>query len=93
MEASRREGQGADTVWEELMQSEETSPESREPVIEKARSSKIEPVIRKVSAKSTVPAAFVKETPSIDLSFGIQDLRKAVVWSEILAPPIALRDN
>ena len=93
MEASKREGPDADTVWEELMQHEETSPESREPVIEKARSSKIEPVIRKVSAKSTVPAAFVKETPSIDLSFGIQDLRKAVVWSEILAPPIALRDN
>ena len=93
MEASKREGPGADTVWEELMQSEETSPEIREPVIEKARSSTIEPVIRKVSAKSTEPSACARETPSKDLSYGVQDLRRAVIWSEILAPPLALRDN
>ena len=27
------------------------------------------------------------------LEYGIQDLRKAVIWSEILAPPLALRDK
>ena len=102
MEASKKGGAGADTVWEELMQSEEdpleparkeTSPVARESVIEKTRSPKTKPVFDKVAAENTVPAAFVKETPSIDLSFEIRDLRKAVVWSEILAPPLALRDN
>ncbi len=27
------------------------------------------------------------------LAYGIQDLRRAVIWSEILAPPLALRDE
>ena len=102
MEASKKEGSDADTVWEELMQYEEDPPEparekaspvARESVIKKARSLKIEPVIKKVAAEGTVPAAYAKVAAPNDLSFGIQDLRKAVVWSEILAPPLALRDN
>jgi len=102
MEASKKEGSDADTVWEELMQYEEDPPEparketsfeSREPVTEKTRSLKIEPVIKKVAAESTIPAPYAKEAQPNYFSFGIQDLRKAVVWSEILAPPLALRDD
>ena len=102
MEASKKEGSDADTVWEELMQSEEdaleparkeTSPVARKSVTEKAPSQKIVPVIRKVSAESTIPAPYAKEAQPNYFSFGIQDLRKAVVWSEILAPPLALRDD
>jgi len=93
MEASKKEGSDADTVWEELMQSEEASPVATKSVIEKAPSPKTNPVIKKVAAESTVPATYAKEAQPTYLSYGIQDLRKAVVWSEILAPPIALRDN
>jgi hypothetical protein len=99
MEASKREGPGADTVWEELMQSEEdplqpareeTIPVRKAPLIKEAPAPIIESVIKKVAAGSTVSA---DRAGSNDLSFGVQDLRRAVVWSEILAPPIALRDN
>ena len=102
MEASKKEGSNADTVWEELMQSEEdaleparkeTSPVTRESVIEKAPSPKTNPVFEKVAAESTIPAPYAKEAQPNYFSFGIQDLRKAVVWSEILAPPLALRDD
>jgi hypothetical protein len=40
-----------------------------------------------------VPAVSEKEIPSKDMVNGIQALRKAVIWSEILAPPLALRDE
>ena len=102
MEASKKEGPGADTVWKELMQTEEdtmeparkeTSPVARESVIEKATSPKTKPVFEKVAAESTIPAPYAKEAQPNYFSFGIQDLRKAVVWSEILAPPLALRDD
>lgn len=102
MEASKKEGPGAETVWEELMQSEEdaleparekASPVATKSVIEKATSPKTNPVIKKVAAESTVPTAYAKEAQPNYLSYGIQDLRKAVVWSEILAPPLALREN
>ena len=102
MEASKKGGPGADTVWEELMQTEEdtmepalneTFPESIAPEIKKAESAKREPVVREVAAESTVSAADTKRAGFNDLSFEIQNLRKAVVWSEILAPPLALREN
>jgi hypothetical protein len=102
MEASKREGPGTDTVWEELMQSEEdpleparvgASSGSIDPAIKKAESPKREPVIKKIAPETTVSAAYKKRPGSNELSFEIQDLKKAVIWSEILAPPIALRDN
>ena len=102
MEASKKGGPGADTVWEELMQSEEDAMEparekaysvATKSVIEREPSPKTNPVIKKVAAESTVPAAYAKDAQPKYLSYGIQDLRKAVVWSEILAPPLALRDD
>ncbi len=51
------------------------------PVMVKARAERIEPVVS------------AKKMRTYDLEFGIQDLRKAVIWSEILAPPLALRDK
>ena len=38
------------------------------------------------------PVATVKKRMPINSKVGIQDLRRAIIWSEILAPPIALRD-
>ena len=49
------------------------------------------PVRVKARAKRIKPAVSKKEIQSRDLEFGIEDLRKAVIWSEILAPPLALR--
>ena len=51
------------------------------------------PAVVKTDVKSLEPAVFAKEIRPKDLTFGIQDLRKAVIWSEILAPPLALRDK
>ena len=34
-----------------------------------------------------------KKRPPGHLPYGIQDLRRAVIWAEILAPPLALRDR
>jgi hypothetical protein len=48
---------------------------------------------RKIVAekKDTVDAK--KEVLGKGLAYSTQDLRKAVIWSEILAPPLALRDE
>jgi hypothetical protein len=89
MEASKKEAPGADTVWQELMQSEENSAE---PAPQKTTPERRTPVIKKAAVKSTEPAAFVKASPAKGLSYEIQDLRTAVIWSEILAPPLALRE-
>lgn len=39
------------------------------------------------------PSAAVKKLPHRQLPLGIPDLRRAIIWSEILAPPLALRDK
>ena len=39
------------------------------------------------------PSVSGKKFPAKDPAYGIQNLRRAVVWSEILAPPLALRDK
>jgi hypothetical protein len=39
------------------------------------------------------PVDSEKEILETGLAYGIQDLRRAVIWSEILAPPLALRDE
>jgi hypothetical protein len=74
-------------LWKEL------SPESIEEAKEKPPLPKIKPALVKADAKSIEPAVSGKEVLPKDLEFGIQDLRKAVIWSEILAPPLALRDE
>ena len=71
----------------------EISSEIIEQVIEKPPLPKIKPALVKVGAESIEPAVSGKEILPKDLEFGIQDLRKAVIWSEILAPPLALRDE
>jgi hypothetical protein len=71
----------------------EISFERIEPAIEKPPLPKIKPALMKADAESKEPAVSGKEILPKDLEFGIQDLRKAVIWSEILAPPLALRDK
>jgi hypothetical protein len=71
----------------------EISSERIEQAIEKPPLPKIKPALVKADAESIEPAVSGKEILPKDLGFGIQDLRKAVIWSEILAPPLALRDK
>ncbi len=72
---------------------EEISSERIEQAIEKPPLPKIKPALVKADAESIEPAVSGKEILPKDLEFGIQNLRKAVIWSEILAPPLALRDE
>ena len=72
---------------------EEIPSERIEPAIKKAPLTKIKPQLMKADVDSLEPADSGKEIPPNDLAYGIQDLRKAVIWSEILAPPLALRDE
>ena len=71
----------------------EISSERIEQAIEKPPLPKIKPALVKADAESIEPAVSGKEILAKDLEYGIQDLRKAVIWSEILAPPLALRDK
>ena len=71
----------------------EISSERIEQAIEKSPLPKIKPALVEADVESIVPAVSGKEILPKDLEFGIQDLRKAVIWSEILAPPLALRDD
>jgi hypothetical protein len=70
----------------------EISPERVEPVIEKRPSPKIKPALVDAVQERMDPTAAEKEGMPEDSGYGIQELRKAVIWSEILAPPLALRD-
>lgn len=69
----------------------EISSERIEQTLEKSPLPQIKPALVKARAERIKPAVSGKEMASNDLEFGIQDLRKAVIWSEILAPPLALR--
>jgi len=71
----------------------EISSRRIEQAIEKPPLPKIKPALVKVDAESIEPAVSGKEILTKDMGFGIQGLRKAVIWSEILAPPLALRDE
>jgi len=71
----------------------ETPPERVVRVLEKTPSPKIKPAPVKVVAESIEPAVSEKEIRPKCLAYGVQDLRRAVIWSEILAPPLALRDE
>lgn len=48
---------------------------------------------RKIVAEKKETVDAKKEVLGKGLAYSIQDLRKAVIWSEILAPPMALRDE
>jgi hypothetical protein len=102
LEITKQEDSNKDTGWEKVLPREEDDLETiweeiplqtAGQVIEKTPSPEIKPAVVKADAESIAPAVSGKEIQSNDLGFGIQDLRKAVIWSEILAPPLALRDE
>ena len=70
----------------------ESPPERIEPVIDKKPVLKVKPAPARAVSKSIKPVVDGKKTLP-GLEYGIRDLRKAVIWSEILAPPLALRDD
>ena len=72
---------------------EENYTETIELVIDEPPLPKIKPRRVKADTEGLAPADSGKEILSKDMVYGIQDLRKAVIWSEILAPPLALRDK
>ncbi len=101
IEAANPKGSNEETGWEEYLPQEvddvkpvldESPPERIEPVIEKKPVLKVKPAPARTVSKSINPVVDGKKTLP-GLEFGIRDLRKAVVWSEILAPPLALRDD
>ena len=102
LEIAKQEDSNKETGWEKVLPREEDDPETiREEippqrtgqVLDKTPSPEIKPALVKADAESIEPAVSGKEILPKDLEFGIQDLRKAVIWSEILAPPLALRDE
>ena len=100
IEVAKQEGSNQETGWEEILPQEddeperiEISPERTERVLEKTLLPKVKPARVEAVAESMEPAVSGKKILSKDLEFGIQNLRKAVIWSEILAPPLALRDE
>jgi hypothetical protein len=72
---------------------EESYTDTIELVIDEPPLPKIKPRRVKADTEGLAPADSGKEILSKDMVYGIQDLRKAVIWSEILAPPLALRDE
>ena len=45
------------------------------------------------AGEKTAPMVSAKAIPRKQPAYGLSDLQRAVVWSEILAPPLALRDR
>ena len=102
MNASTQEGPVQETDWERFLPQEddaaeplrdEPPPQKIVKVKEKTPAPKIKPTPVKAAAKSPAPVVSEKKIPSKGLASGTEDLRKAVIWSEILAPPLALRDR
>ena len=102
IEVTKQEGSNQETGWEKILPQEddepepvrkEISPERTERVLEKTPLQKVKPTPVKAVSESMEWGVSGKKILPKDLEFGIQDLRKAVIWSEILAPPLALRDE
>ena len=102
IEVTKQEGSNQETGWEKILPQEDDdlepvrkklSPERTEQVLEKTPLPKIKPARVKAVAESIEPAVSGEAILQRDLAYGVQDLRKAVIWSEILAPPLALRDE
>ncbi|MBW1962975.1 MAG: hypothetical protein JRJ04_16145 [Deltaproteobacteria bacterium] len=102
MKSAKQDGLKMKTGWERFLPQKDYDPEplrdemSAEKVSrakEKTPFPKIRPAPVEAVAKSLEPVVSGKKIPPIDLEYGIEDLRKAVIWSEILAPPLALRDR
>jgi hypothetical protein len=69
------------------------SSEKIKAVAKKPPLPKIKPAVAKTAAKRPQTADLEKTLRPEASAFGIKDLRKAVIWSEILAPPLALREK
>lgn len=72
---------------------EESYTETIELTIEEPPLPEIKPLHVKMDAERPAPSDSGKEILDKDMVYGIQDLRRAVIWSEILAPPLTLRDE
>ena len=86
------------TGEEDLLEDQEQrwkdiSSNTIDPAVEKRPLPEQKPAIPKAFAERIEPAVSGNDISYIDLDIGVQDLRKAVIWSEILAPPLALRDK
>ena len=100
IEAANPKGSNEKTGWEKFLPQEgdvktvrdESPPERIEPIIEKKPVLKVKPAPARTVSESIKPVVDGKKTLP-GLEYGIRDLRKAVIWSEILAPPLALRDE
>ena len=100
IEAANPKGSNEETAWEALLPQEEdvepvrgeSPPERIKPVIKKKPVLKVKPASAGTVSKPMKPVVDGKKILP-GLEYGIRDLRKAVVWSEILAPPLALRDE
>ena len=91
LKAAKQEALKKKTGREEILPSEDQEPESIRQRISPAPT--IKPAPTKAVVESMKPTVSKKENLPKDSVYGTQDLRKAVIWSEILAPPLALRDK
>ncbi|UCD32596.1 MAG: hypothetical protein JSW04_10825 [Desulfobacterales bacterium] len=60
---------------------------------ERAQPVQTDPAFKPEPSVEKEPAVSETEVLVNDLPYAIRDLRRAVIWSEILAPPVALRDE
>ena len=102
MAASSRGSFVKTTGWERFLPQKDDAPEplqDKRPhekagrVKEKTPSLMIRPAPVEAAAKSPVPIVPGKKISPRDLPYAKEDLRKAIIWSEILAPPLALRED
>ena len=102
IEVTKQEGSNQETGWEEILPQEDDEPEPvrkeissqrTAQVLEKTPLPKVKPARAEAVAGSMEPGVSGEAILQRDLAYGVQDLRKAVIWSEILAPPLALRDE
>ena len=91
LKAARQETLEKKTGWEEILPSEDKKPKPMPQRISPAPKKK--PAPAEAVVETTKPTVSEKEKVTKDSVYGTQDLRKAVIWSEILAPPLALRDE
>ena len=102
VEAAKQKDSKKETGWEKLLPLKDDEPEPVEDITELIEVSP-EPSRKIVSEEVAFrwedadekkePVVSEKEPLAKDLAYGIRDLRRAVIWSEILAPPVALRDE
>ena len=90
LEIAKQEDSNKETGWEKISPQEEDDLKT---IREEIPHQRTRQVLGKTPSPEIKPAVSGKEILSKDLEFGIQGLRKAVIWSEILAPPLALRDE